>query len=163
MLYQLRSGKCIEISIEYYLSMSDEELQQFDAMDAGIQRNNPFSVSVLRNGESRNIVIDKDVDDDSDPYDDPENSSFVEINYSLSTANIPFGVIDLNKVDEFGGSPATSKTIEIEFPNASVGIKEVFTNLIQSISEEVDVYSDIYNPPDNLKFLHCIYLFPGKK
>ncbi len=42
MLYQLPSGKTIEISTEKYLQMSDDDLQYFVAQDAGDSIENPF-------------------------------------------------------------------------------------------------------------------------
>jgi hypothetical protein len=47
MLYQLPSGKTIEISTEKYLQMSDDDLQYFAAQDAGDSIENPFFGSSL--------------------------------------------------------------------------------------------------------------------
>jgi hypothetical protein len=52
MLYQLPNGKCIEISLEQYLSMSDDELNMFMAYNIGEEVNDPFALSVLRHGPS---------------------------------------------------------------------------------------------------------------
>ena len=50
MLYQLPNGKCIEISIEQYLRMSDDELNMYMAYNYGEEVNDPFALSVLRYG-----------------------------------------------------------------------------------------------------------------
>lgn len=47
MLYQLPNGKVIEISIDYYLSMSDEELDEFTRLNVGTTVENPFAGSAL--------------------------------------------------------------------------------------------------------------------
>jgi hypothetical protein len=52
MLYQLPNGKCIEISLEQYLSMSDDELNMYMAYNIGEEVNDPFALSVLRHGSS---------------------------------------------------------------------------------------------------------------
>ena len=51
MLYQLSNGKCIELSLEQYLVMSDEELNNFLAMNVGDQIEDPFAISVLKYGQ----------------------------------------------------------------------------------------------------------------
>lgn len=50
MLYQLPNGKCVEISIEQYLRMSDEELNMYVAYNMGEEVNDPFAGSVLKHG-----------------------------------------------------------------------------------------------------------------
>lgn len=44
MLYQLRSGRTIELSLEQYLEMTDEELNELDCLGNSytIEINNPF-------------------------------------------------------------------------------------------------------------------------
>lgn len=44
MLYQLPSGRTIEISVEQYLDMTDEELQELDCLSSShtMEINNPF-------------------------------------------------------------------------------------------------------------------------
>jgi hypothetical protein len=50
MLYQLPNGKCIEISIEQYLRMSDQDFNMYIAYNIGEEINDPFAYSVLRYG-----------------------------------------------------------------------------------------------------------------
>ena len=52
MLYQLPNGKCIEISIEQYLRMTDEELNMYVAYGYGEEVNDPFALSVLKYGSA---------------------------------------------------------------------------------------------------------------
>ena len=69
MIYQLPSGKCIEISVEYYLKLSDDELQDYVAANAGVsQEDFPYIVTTLN--RERYIIITEDFDDDVDLYSD---------------------------------------------------------------------------------------------
>jgi hypothetical protein len=51
MLYQLPNGKCIELKVEQYAGMSDEEwnrmLKEVEAANWGEEFNDPFAISVL--------------------------------------------------------------------------------------------------------------------
>lgn len=51
MLYQLPTGKVIEISTEQYLEMSDEELEYLIAYNYGEVQEDPWFGSVLLNKE----------------------------------------------------------------------------------------------------------------
>ena len=59
MLYQLPNGKCVEISVEQYLRMSDEELNMFVAYNFGEEVNDPFALSVLRHGPATEKPVDE--------------------------------------------------------------------------------------------------------
>lgn len=50
MIYQLPNGRCIEMSVEQYLRMSDDELRNMVANNWGEEINDPFAYSVLRHG-----------------------------------------------------------------------------------------------------------------
>lgn len=56
MLFQLPNGKCVEISTDQYLSMSDEELnalmRSMLAFNAGEEVSDPFAISVLKFGDA---------------------------------------------------------------------------------------------------------------
>ena len=58
MIYQLPNGKCIEMSIEQYLKMSDEDIKNIVAYGFGEEFNDPFMNSVLRNGDLEEIDDD---------------------------------------------------------------------------------------------------------
>jgi hypothetical protein len=47
MLYQLPTGKTIEISVEEFLSLTDEDFQNIIASDYGMELNQPFFNSSL--------------------------------------------------------------------------------------------------------------------
>jgi hypothetical protein len=48
MIYQLPNGKCIELSTEQYLKMTDQELKNLIASNCGEEFNDPFIFSVLK-------------------------------------------------------------------------------------------------------------------
>jgi len=50
MIYQLSNGKSIEMSIEQFLKMSDQDLKNLVACNHGQEFNDPFIYSVLRHG-----------------------------------------------------------------------------------------------------------------
>lgn len=97
MLYQLSSGKVISISIEDYLSMTDETEQILIAQNAGHSIHAPFFDSAISKKvkrfseiEADNEIVDLPLDYDSDS-DELDNSEKIDIN------NIPDedGITDL--------------------------------------------------------------------
>lgn len=70
MLYQLPNGKCIEISIEQYLRMTDDELNMYIAYGYGEEINDPFALSVLKYGSAseKEEIIDEDSIIEDDDY-----------------------------------------------------------------------------------------------
>ncbi len=60
MLFQLKNGKCIELSVEQYFRMSDEELNGLESANWGQQVEDPFAISVLYYGPASH---DEDEDD----------------------------------------------------------------------------------------------------
>jgi len=52
MLYQLKNGRCIELTVEQYLRMSDEELNSLEFISWSMKIEDPFAISVLYYGPS---------------------------------------------------------------------------------------------------------------
>ena len=52
MRYQLPTGICVEISVETYLTLSDDDIQALIANNQGLEYDDPFAASVLKYGES---------------------------------------------------------------------------------------------------------------
>jgi hypothetical protein len=75
MIYQLTSGKVIEISIEQYLQMTDEDIEYFIAYEVGEFYENPFLNSALND---KNII-----DDIYDPIDQVYNDKSLDIDDDL--------------------------------------------------------------------------------
>jgi hypothetical protein len=65
MLYQLPNGKVIEISLEYYLALSDEELDEFTRLNIGVSVENPFFNSAL---DGKHMIYDdSEIDSEIEP------------------------------------------------------------------------------------------------
>jgi len=72
MLYQLQSGRTIEISLEQYLSMTDEELQELECLSSSytMELNNPFYRSYGGTGKHKSCKVK--LDDEHNLVDMPE-------------------------------------------------------------------------------------------
>jgi len=82
MLYQLPSGKVIEISTEQYLEMSDEELEYLIAYNYGEVMEDPWFGSVL---SKRDNSVSEDVSDvlpDLIDIPDEDKISYTDIDYN---------------------------------------------------------------------------------
>ena len=75
MIYQLTSGKVIEISIEQYIHMTDEDIEYFIAYEVCEFYENPFSNSALND---KNVI-----DDIYDPIDQVYNDKSLDIDDDL--------------------------------------------------------------------------------
>ena len=53
MRYQLPTGICVEINVETYLTLSDDDIQALIANNQGLEYDDPFAASVLKYGESK--------------------------------------------------------------------------------------------------------------
>ena len=73
MLYQLPSGKCIEISIDYFLKLTDEEILEFVCLEIGRSTENPFRINPI------NIKSKPSTYNNIDPEDE-ENHIFKKLN-----------------------------------------------------------------------------------
>jgi len=64
MLYQLPNGRVIEISLDYYLSMDDDELDEFTRLNLGTTIENPFTGSAL---DGKYMAYEDMSDEDVEP------------------------------------------------------------------------------------------------
>lgn len=62
MLYQLPSGRVIEISTEQYFEMTDEDIEYMIAYNIGDNIENPFFGSSMQNQDSKETVIPDDIE-----------------------------------------------------------------------------------------------------
>jgi len=61
MVYQLPSGKCVYISVEIYLKLTDEELLDFIASISGYDNyEERFNVTVTKKGIQQTVTIQDD-------------------------------------------------------------------------------------------------------
>lgn len=78
MFYQLSSGRVIEITIEQYFELTDEEIQYLIAYNYGEHQENPFFGSII----SSNQRIIEDVEDEDiqpDIIDVPEIDKLIDL------------------------------------------------------------------------------------
>jgi predicted RNase H-like HicB family nuclease len=87
----------------------------------------------------------------SDPINDPGGSSYVEVNYSSPPA-VPYGVIEVRQIKEFGGEADPPKDSNFSFPSEAEGVSSVFVHPVELYSYITRVYSDTGYPPSNLVF-----------
>jgi hypothetical protein len=78
MLYQLPNGKCVELTLEQFLRLTDEDLKGMIAYNAGEDVNDPFALSVLRYGPHKSIEDEELGDFDEMPMEDLTDVSNIE-------------------------------------------------------------------------------------
>jgi hypothetical protein len=85
----------------------------------------------------------------TDAMNDADNSSYIEVNYSLENPPAPYGSIRVNLLKEFGGEADWRKETSFSFPDYANTMGNVFLHLVQQYSYMVDVDADLYTPPLN--------------
>ncbi|MBR9692205.1 hypothetical protein GOV06_05470 [Candidatus Woesearchaeota archaeon] len=88
----------------------------------------------------------------SDVINDPTNSSYIDVDYSLSSPPAPYASIKVVQLQEFGGEADWEKEISFSFPQYAASMGNVFLHLVQQYSYLVDVEADFYTPPLNTVF-----------
>ncbi|MFH1063867.1 MAG: hypothetical protein V1729_02185 [Candidatus Woesearchaeota archaeon] len=87
----------------------------------------------------------------SDPLKNITGSSYVEVNYTAPPV-LPFGVIEVRQVKEFGGLANPTKDSNFFFPVEAEGVSDVFVHPVEQYSYITQVFSDTGYPPGNLVF-----------
>jgi hypothetical protein len=87
----------------------------------------------------------------SDQINNVSGSSFVEVNYT-SPPVLPYGVIEIRQVKEFGGVENPTKDSNFSFPAEAEGVSSVFVHPVELYSYITRVYSDTGYPPGHLVF-----------
>lgn len=82
MLYQLPTGKVIEISTEQYLEMSDEELEYLIAYNYGEAMENPWFGSILSKSDNTPSTPPDIVEDMTDT---PEEDKLSDLDIDFNT------------------------------------------------------------------------------
>lgn len=79
MIYQLANGRIIEISVETYLDMSDEDLHSLSALGYGESVEDPFFASVLTSKDAWTLDDDElDIDIELELPDIPISEKFFD-------------------------------------------------------------------------------------
>ena len=87
----------------------------------------------------------------SDPINNESGSSYVEVNYSVAPA-LPYGVIEVRQVKEFGGLENPIKDSNFTFPAEAEGASSVYLHPVEHYSYITRAYSDTGYPPGNMIF-----------
>ena len=66
MIINLPNGKTIEVSLEVYLRMTDDDFEYLISLNYGDEMVNPFQASVLMYGEAKPDEIEEEEDDESE-------------------------------------------------------------------------------------------------
>lgn len=91
MIYQLPNGKVLWLTLEEYLSLTDEEINQLANLGYGDTANSPWTGSVLpQNARNPPISSDDDAMDYSLVYDDTGSDIII---------NVSFEDIDIDNMD----------------------------------------------------------------
>ncbi len=69
----------------------------------------------------------------SDPINNPDNSSYIEINYTI-TPTLPYGVVEIRRTHEFEGVVNSTKDTNFSFPSEAKAISDVYTHIAEQYS-----------------------------
>ncbi|MFC1741324.1 hypothetical protein ACFL3V_02205 [Nanoarchaeota archaeon] len=157
------SSRCMK-SYDYIIFLNDDEPFDDDAAPDtdplyvyGPAETGPHIIS----GTNLIAVYFNNYDDDvwgedteiiyADPENNASGSSYVEVNYT-SPPELPYGVIEVRMIKEFGGEPNYTKDANFSFPAGAKGISSVFVHPVEQYSYITRVFSDTGYPPGNLVF-----------
>jgi hypothetical protein len=83
MIYQLPSGKVIEMSVEQYLDMTDDQLDRLIARNQGDVVEDPWHGSILSR-QKVSLIDDEDLFPDLTDLDQIEKYSDLDIDYTIT-------------------------------------------------------------------------------
>jgi len=84
----------------------------------------------------------------SDPFNDPDGSSFVEVNYTLPST-IPYGLIDVGRFEKFPPPDLRDKTVSFSYAPEAVMKGNTFVHLTQRFSNSINIWAGTTTPPGN--------------
>ncbi|MFT4311750.1 MAG: hypothetical protein ACMXYF_00805 [Candidatus Woesearchaeota archaeon] len=94
----------------------------------------------------------------SDPINDPQGSSYIEVNYTLPANPIPPGTVKVSQRTFFEPPDSSDMQVSFTFPSQAVQKGDVFVYLTQRYSNLATVWADIYDPPQTQ-----VYRSPGAR
>ena len=106
----------------------------------------------------------------SNPLEDPEDSSWVEVHYELPKKQFEYGEIDLTKEILFGGEASNPKLFNYSISEAESKIIEAFVHIAQGFSSMIEVYqwwddeneTLIFTSPSVRVVPENVYVYPAK-
>jgi len=104
LLYQLPTGKVVEMSIEQYLALTDEDIQYLISINYGEHISSPWydsSVKKVPNNHKYREIPDKEVHDTSIDYvfedDEPATRDIASLDEGETSNNIESGDSELSE------------------------------------------------------------------
>jgi hypothetical protein len=82
----------------------------------------------------------------SDPYGDPEGSSYIEVNYSIQEDS-PYGLLEIATVQPFVSSSDHDMTETFTFPDEAVAMGDIYIHTVQRYSDRITMWADPFSPP----------------
>jgi hypothetical protein len=132
------------------LSSARDVILDFDITNKVINGTNVVSVYVDSYGDIH--WGDKEAIIYSDPLNDPENSSYVEVSYEIDKPLFLYGEIDLTKEKIFGGEASNPKTFSFNISQSESKIIEAFVHIAQGFSSMINVSIQQPNSPKTTVF-----------
>jgi hypothetical protein len=104
----------------------------------------------------------------SDPVNDPSDSSYVEINYSMAKPLFNYGEIDITKEKLFGGQATNPKTYTFTLGGNESRLISAFTHIAQGFSSMIkdhvwsgsDPQTEVYISPSARIVPENVYIYP---
>jgi hypothetical protein len=132
------------------LSSARDVILDFNITNKLINGTNVVSVYVNSYGDIH--WGDKEAIIYSDPLNDPENSSYVEVSYDIDKPLFLYGEIDLTKEKMFGGGASNPKTFSFNISQSESKIIEAFVHIAQGFSNMINVSIQQPNSPKTTVF-----------
>jgi hypothetical protein len=112
-------------------------------------------------GEKRTTIY-------SDPIDDPDGSSWVEISYSLASPPFAYGEIDITKEILFGGEVENPKEFQFNLSHRESSLLSAFVHVAQGFSAMLEVNAthgeeeptNVFRSPAIRAVPENVYLYP---
>jgi hypothetical protein len=101
----------------------------------------------------------------SDPLNDPEGSSYVEVSYDLKDPIYNYGEIDITKEILFGGEASNPKIFEFNLKPSQKNVIEAFVHIAQGFSSMVNVTVNnfwVFSSPSIRVVPENVYVHPNK-
>jgi hypothetical protein len=138
--YYYSCTKLGEMNPEYYFNITSKLV------------NGTNTLSVYLNSYADDHWGSQDSEIYSNPTDDPDGSSYVEVYYTLDKAPFGYGEIDITKDIQFGGNASNPKTFTFNLTESQSDIINSFSHIAQGFSSMLEVYAWADNNPWELVF-----------
>jgi hypothetical protein len=118
-------------------------------------------------GEYDDFTGDGDTIIYSDPLNDPDGSSYIDIEYEMEEERLRYGYIDIGLSEMAGGSPAVTKTFSVDFEDKEliksfVHIAQLFSYIVRvRVRPQGHSWIQIFESPSGRVIPSSIYVDPN--